>query len=176
MFSYPIDKAQTPMAPAGLKGRDILIAKLLEEGLDPELCVTKAYPRFTRGQAINYLRRIFQNTAFVRYLFEELGYMKKLRASLEGKGLSVDMIAEKIVQIISDNKEVPTLRKWALETALAALESDNKPNSAMAQLGQGDDDDYTPGHLKELQKNNELSGRAEIIPDLKHLPSGSPEL
>jgi hypothetical protein len=132
MFSYPLEKASTDDVPVGLKGKDILVARLLEEGLDPEVSVRRAYPGYGRRQIVSYLMRMFANPVFLRYLFVELGYVKKLKKALEQRGVSVDSIADQIGDLIGNEKAVPTLRKWALETALAALESQEKQGYATA--------------------------------------------
>jgi hypothetical protein len=170
LFSYPIDKASADNVPVGLRGKDILIAKLIEEGLDAEQCVRRAYPGWGRRQVMAYLMRMFANPVFLRYLFVELGYVKKLKKALENRGISVDSIADQIGDLISDEKAVPTLRKWALETALAALESQDKTGS-VTQIGEGDKDlDEFMQHLMPIQATV-----AELPEPLKHLPSISTE-
>lgn len=128
LFSYPLEKAASSDAPQGIRGKDILVAKLIDEGIDIEACVKRAYPGYGRRQIMGYVMRMFSNPVFLQFLFVELGYVKKLKTALEKRGISVESIADQIGNLIDDEKAVPTLRKWALETALAALESQDKSN------------------------------------------------
>lgn len=168
-FSYPVDKASADNVPVGLRGKDILVAKLIEEGLDAEQCVRRAYPGYGRRQVMSYLMRMFANPVFLQYLFVELGYVKRLKKALENRGISVDSIADQIGDLIADEKAVPTLRKWALETALAALETQDK-GSGMPQLGDGD------RNLDEFMQHLIPAQVMELPEPSKHLPSGSTKL
>ena len=126
IFSFPIDKAVLSDVPDGVNGKDIVFAKLLHEGVDPEVAVKKLNPRFSRRQVVNYILRMFANQQFVQHLFADLGYMNKLKKALQDQGLSVEAIADRISEFISDPRANPGLRKWALETALNALETQDK--------------------------------------------------
>jgi len=162
MFSYSIEKGSAASIPQGLRGKDILVAKLIEQGLDAEACVRRAYPTYGRRQIMSYLTRMFMNQKFIQYLFVELGFVKKLKKALENKGVTVDRIAEEIDQLLSDERSNPTLRRWALETALAALESQDK-STPIPQIGAND------AGLDEIMQ--QLIG----VPALKELPSTSTE-
>lgn len=155
MFSYPLEKASMENVPVGLTGKDILVAKLIDEGIDAEVCVKRAYPRYGRRQVINYLMRIFHNPAFLQYLFQELGYVKKLKAALVQRGVSVDSIAEQIEGLINNDHAVPTLRKWALETALAALETQDRMQHYPELVGDKNLDDIM-AHLVEVKELPQL--------------------
>lgn len=160
MFSYPIDKAQADDVASGLRGKDLLVAKLIQQGYDAEQCVKKAYPSYGRRQIIGYLSRMFMNPMFIQYLFVELGYVKKLKAALERRGVNVDSLADEIENLITSNSANPTLKRWALETALQALETQDK-SSPIPQLGEGD---------KNL---DEFMQHLIPVPVLQELPSGS---
>jgi hypothetical protein len=105
---------------------------------------------------------MFMNQKFIQYLFVELGFVKKLKKALENKGVTVDRIAEEIDQLLADERSNPTLRRWALETALAALESQDK-STPIPQIGAND------AGLDEIMQ--QLIG----VPALKELPSTSTE-
>lgn len=164
MFSYPLAKAATDDVPVGLKGKDLLVARLIEDGVDAEESVRKAYPRMGRRQIMNYLMRMFMNPVFLRYLFVELGYVKKLKRALEERGISVDSIATQIEDLIGNERAVPTLRKWALETALNALETQER-QQAYSELGQDKNLDDFMAHLVAIENDPlQLPDRSKELP------------
>lgn len=177
MFSYPLEKAATSDVPVGIKGKDLLVARLIEEGVDIETCVRRAYPGYGRRQVMSYLMRMFANPVFLKYLFVELGYVKKLKKALEQRGISVDSIADQIGDLITDDKAVPTLRKWALETALAALETQDKSNAMPALLHEDKNLDDIMQHLIAMPEHIGTIEPIELPPHhietLKNLPSPS---
>lgn len=169
IFSFPIDKAVLSDVPDGVNGKDIIFAKLLHEGIDPEVAVKRVYPRFSRRQVVNYILKMFANPQFVQHLFSDLGYMNKLKAALQAQGLSVDAIADKINEFISDPKANPGLRKWALETALNSLETQDK-RSTLVEL-QSNDLDSLDALMAAKLDVKALPAAQIISPDLPGLSS-----
>lgn len=123
IFSYPIDKAQAPDASPALTARHMAFAGLISEGVPVEMAVTKVWPKARGKEGMAMVRRIFAQRSFLHYLLVEIGYVKQLKDALEKRNISIDTIATQISDLIENERVNPTLKKWALETALAAFET-----------------------------------------------------
>lgn len=129
IFSYPLERASQPPE-TRLSWKHRQMARYMEMGLSPELCVTKVYGR--RGNAaIVILRRLFDNPAFLHYLATQTSYMSTLRRELEKRNIGVDTVADQISDILNDPKPNTLLKKWALETIVGAYDN---PKKALPQL------------------------------------------
>lgn len=136
MFSYPVDKASEPDMPRSLTSKHFAFAGLISEGMPVELAMSSVWPKM-KGKAMkNMVRKTFSSQAFIHYLFVELGYVKKLKEALEKRQVSVDQIAGEIEDLITNEKANPGLKKWALETALEALDPQEK-GSGQPMLQEG---------------------------------------
>lgn len=134
IFSYPIDKAQEPDQPRYLTPKLMAMAALVNSGMDVDLAVMKLWPRSGKRQIAMIARRAFGNQEFIHYLLVELGFVNKLKEALEARGMSMDTIADEIQELATSKKANPTLKKWALETALEALGDKDKGQAPLPQL------------------------------------------
>lgn len=159
MFSYPLEKAQAPDAPKTLTGKHMAMAAMINDGVEIEAAVRKLWPRSGKRQVMVMIRRAFANSEFVHYLLVELGYMNKLKAALESKGMTIDTIADEIHELATSKKANPTLKKWALETALGALDSKEQGKP-----------------LPELQSAPTMTIEAIMATRLQRLPQATAEM
>lgn len=127
IFSYPVEKAAAPDKPRFLTGKHMALAALINDGMDPGMAVRKLWPRSGRRQVVNIIRRSFANQEFIAYLFMELGYVKKLKELLKDRDITEETIADEIAGLIQGERVNPTLKKWALETAMSALDANEGP-------------------------------------------------
>jgi len=126
IFSYPLDKAAVE---PHLTAKQHYIAMMLKNGLDIMEAVKNAYPKVTKRRLLFLVRNTFQSKAFVMHFLTELGYMSKLKTALEARGINTDVVADHIATMIHDPEAVPSLKKWALETAMEALNEDPRKSA-----------------------------------------------
>jgi hypothetical protein len=148
MFSYPVEKASQPDRSRVLTPRVMALAGLIAAGMPVEAATAKIWPAVPQKRTMMIVRRLFANDEFCSYLLVELGYMSTMKEALERRGVNTDSLAAEIAELIGDKKANPTLRRWALETAMAVID-EKKPQQGKM--------------LAAMPKAPELSAAEEIL-------------
>lgn len=125
---------------AKLTPRKMYFALLLANGFPPEVAIGIAHqekkPKLLKLRMFEYMT-CPQTLHYFRYVAINMGTLKE---ELEKRGISNSSMAERIVQLM-DNEEAPAvIRKFALETAIKALDNvpmQQLPNQQPHYLPQG---------------------------------------
>lgn len=115
---------------AVLTHKKIFFANLLSQHVPVLDAIKTACPELTRSQ--QYHKRAMEFLLCPQtnhYLFNELGYMNSLKQELSKQGVTLETLGQEIASIINDKDESPAMRKFALETALKALQSSENENT-----------------------------------------------
>ena len=83
------------------------------------VCDTDAYHKVWPSipkKAVPYrLLALYGNEEFIVVFLKELGIMDSLQQLLEQRGITKETMVDKMVSIMEDKKEVPALRRMAIE-------------------------------------------------------------
>ena len=171
IFSYPLEKAAAPDVSKVLTPKNMSFAALVAAGMPIETAMVKVWPSIRGRRVLAVVRRLFANDEFVTYLLLELGYVSTIKEALESRGIDSDSLAGEIADLIQDRDANPTLKRWALETALSIIE---KPTGKGAALPAYQQNNFllgsTPDNMDELMKKRfGITEGSEVSEDFPRL-------
>jgi hypothetical protein len=104
------------------KPRIKLFALGVRMGLPLKVAYINAFGKYNYKQVLFLLAQ----QEIANYIFTDNPRLNNMRKELEAQGVNKETLAEKIKEILDDDKANPSLKKWALETSMQILDDEQQ--------------------------------------------------
>lgn len=106
--------------------KHILFAKLLAQGVSEEQAYRTIWPSIPKTRVPSRVVQLFKNDKFIRLMIEETGMATNSKELFEKRGITVDEMVRRMVDLMDDMKAPANLRKMAYDRAWEALTEETK--------------------------------------------------
>lgn len=103
-----------------------LFAKLLAEGVPEDQAYRTVWPSIPKTKIPSRVLQLFKNDKFVHLMIRETGMSKNTKDLFEKKGITVEEMVKRMVELMDDKKAPANLRKMAYDRAWEALTEEAK--------------------------------------------------